>query len=113
MARTETVRTIDLGYEQMMLFDGGPGFRVRVLYGATWLTEAGDGSDRILRTGDELELQGSGPGLIEGLQSSRVQITSRGNDGWLRRVARRLRRVLQAQRKRAQLGPVAQCASCG
>jgi hypothetical protein len=113
MARTETVRTIDLGYEQMMLFDSGRGSRVRVLYGAAWLTEAGDGGDRILRTGDELELQGSGPGLIEALQFSRVQITSRGNDGWLHRVARRVQRVLQAQRKRAQLGPLAECASCG
>lgn len=113
MTRTETVRTIDLGYEQMLLFDSGPGSRVRVLYGATWLTEAGDASDRILRTGDELELQGDGPGLIEGLQFSRVQISARGSDGWLRRIARRLQRGLQAQRTRAQLGPVAECASCG
>ena len=113
MVRTETVRTIDLGYKQMMLFDSGRGSRVRVLYGAAWLTEAGDGGDRILRTGDELELRGSGPGLIEALQFSRVQITSPGSDGWLRRIVRRLKSGLQAQRTRAQLGPVAECASCG
>ena len=50
---TETIRTIDLGYEQMLIFDGGRGARMRVLYGAAWLTGEGDPVDAIVGAGSE------------------------------------------------------------
>jgi len=55
-AAAPRIRTIDLGYEQMMIFDDGRGDRVRVLYGATWLTREGDGEDTVLRPGAERAL---------------------------------------------------------
>ena len=39
---TSHIRTIDLGDEQLMVFEGGPGERVRVLCGAAWLTQEGE-----------------------------------------------------------------------
>ena len=88
--KAETVTTIDLGHEQLFLFDGGAGARVRVLYGATWLTEEGQPGDAIVDAGDEVPLHG-GRALIEGLRASRVQIVGRARAGLMRRVGRRLR----------------------
>lgn len=110
--KLERVRTIDLGYEQMLLFDSGPGSRVRVLYGATWLTEPRVARDAFLGAGDEHLLQQEGPALIEGLASSRVQILEIGREGWLRRTWGALRAAYQAHRTRAQFGPPAPCTDC-
>jgi len=71
----ETVTTIDLGYEQMFVFDGGPGARVRVLYGATWLTEEDRPGDAVVCAGGEVSLHG-GRALVEGLGPTRVQIVA-------------------------------------
>jgi len=104
----ETVTTIDLGYEQMFVFDGGAGARVRVLYGATWLTEEGRPGDAIVHTGDEVSLNG-GRALVEGLQPSRVQIIAASPDRLARQVGRRLRGFVQRVGRRIarlQLGPV-------
>ncbi len=73
--RQETVTTIDLGYEQMFVFDGGPGARVRVLYGATWLTEEDQPGDAVVCAGGEVSLHG-GRALVEGLGPTRVQIVA-------------------------------------
>jgi hypothetical protein len=88
--KAETVTTIDLGHEQLFLFDGGAGARVRVLYGATWLTEEGQPGDAIVGAGDEVPLHG-GRTLIEGLRASRVQIVGPARTGLAHRVGRRLR----------------------
>ena len=108
----ERVRTVDLGYEQMLMFDNGPGTRVRVLYGATWLTEAQVARDTFLGAGDEHLLRQDGTALIEGLAPSRVQILELTRDGWLRRAWGTLRRAYQKHRARAQFGPQAGCANC-
>ena len=73
---TETIRTIDLGYDQMMVFDGGRDGRVRVLFGATWLTQEDDAGDTFLRAGAEVALHG-GRTVIEGLEPTRLQIVER------------------------------------
>jgi hypothetical protein len=103
MTATQTVRTIDLGYEQMFIFDGGPQARVRVLYGAAWLTEEGEAGDVIAGAGDEVALHG-GRALMEGLGPTRVQIVETRPPGlarraaaWLRRLALRARRALERQ----------------
>lgn len=104
---TETVTTIDLGYEQMFVFDGGAGSRVRVLYGATWLTEEGQAGDAIVCAGDEVPLHG-GRALVEGLRPSRVQIIAASPNRLARQVGRRLRGFVQRialRIARLQLGP--------
>lgn len=105
---TETVRTIDLGHDQMMVFDGGRDGRMRVLFGATWLTHEGEADDAILRAGAEVALR-RGRTVIEGLEPTRLQIVERAGRraaqpaAWLRKVWRRVRQHIT----RLQLGPVA------
>lgn len=72
-AQTNT-RTIDLGYEQLLTFVGRPGTRVRVLYGAMWLTEEGRDQDIFAACGDEVMLKTGGTSVIEGLGAARVQL---------------------------------------
>jgi hypothetical protein len=69
-----TTRTIDLGYEQLLTFAGRPGTRVRVLYGAMWLTEEGREQDVFASCGDEVWLKANGVSVIEGLGVARVQV---------------------------------------
>lgn len=109
---SERVRTIDLGYEQMLIFDGGPGARVRVLHGATWLTEPEVARDAFLGAGDEHALERAGAALLEGLAPSRIQIVESARAGWLWRAWAALRRRVASHRTRAQLGPAAGCAQC-
>lgn len=87
----ETARTIDLGYEQLFLFDGGPQARLRVLYGATWLTEEGEPGDVVVRAGHEVALR-RGRALIEGLGPTRVQIVETQHRNVVQRVVQKLRR---------------------
>jgi hypothetical protein len=96
------IRTIDLGYEQMMIFDDGHGERVRVLYGATWLTQEGEAADAVLRPGAERALR-DGRSLIEALEPSRLQILSAPARG--RSPARALLRRARRWISRLQLGP--------
>jgi hypothetical protein len=96
------IRTIDLGYEQLMVFEGGPGERVRMLFGATWLTQEGEAGDAVLRRGAELPLRG-GRTLIEALEPARLQILGqrRPASAW-QRLLRHVKRAVT----RLQLGPV-------
>lgn len=107
MKRTaETVTTVDLGYEQLFVFDGGREARVRVLYGATWLTEEGQPGDAIVGVGREVALHG-GRAVAEGLGPTRLQIVQSHPDGTLQRAAHWLQRAsrnLREQAGRLQLG---------
>jgi hypothetical protein len=105
----EVIRTIDLGHEQLFVFEGDRGARVRVLFGATWLTEEGAVGDAIIGTGNEAPLHG-GRTVIEALAPSRLQIIHQGRRsastlarGWLRHAWRPLRRFVD----RLQLGGAA------
>ena len=82
-----TMRTIDFGYEQLFVLDGGRDTRVRVLFGGTWLTEEG-GGDSIVHAGEEVALQRDGHALLEGLGPTRVQIVESTRRGPLHRIAR-------------------------
>jgi hypothetical protein len=108
-AATPRIRTIDLGYEQMMIFDDGFGERVRVLYGATWLTQEGVAEDTVLRPGADRTLR-DGRTLIGALEPTRLQILSEPAHGrpLLRRLAQRTRRWA----RRLQLGPVTPEPAC-
>ena len=75
--RTETVRTIDLDHDQMLIFDGGRDGRVRVLHGGAWLTEEGDAADAFLRAGAEARFHGRRT-LIEALGPTQLQVVQQG-----------------------------------
>jgi hypothetical protein len=108
-AAAETVTTIDLGYEQLFVFDGGPQARLRVLYGAAWLTEEGQSADAIVGAGGEVPLHG-GRALAEALGPTRLQIVAAARGGALRRAGRWLRRTTTGLRRRLgrlQLGAAA------
>lgn len=102
----QTVATIDLDHEQMLILDGGREGRVRVLCGATWLTGEGEAGDTVLRAGSEHAL-GKGRVLIGGLGPAQVQIAivagglSARLTWWLGSVLRAAR----SQLARLQLGP--------
>jgi Protein of unknown function (DUF2917) len=105
-SRAETMRTIDLGYEQMFILDGGRDARVRVLYGATWLTEEGEPGDAFLHADGEVALHG-GRTVIEGLEPTRLQIVEPARRSILQQAARWLRQAGRSARRqveRLQLG---------
>jgi hypothetical protein len=107
--RVETVTTVDLGYEQLFVFEGGREARVRVLYGATWLTEEGQPGDAIVGAGGEVALHG-GRAVVEGLGPTRLQIVESHPNGSLQDAARWLQRLARNLRERAgrlQLGTAA------
>lgn len=108
MARqVETVRMIQLDYDQIWVFDGGRDARVRVLHGAAWLTAEGEAADAFLHAGDEWR-GGAGRTVIGALAPSRLQVASpagRRTGGaalqWLRSAWVALRRSVD----RLQVGP--------
>lgn len=99
---TPTLRTIELSSEQLMAVEAGPGERLRVLYGAAWLTQEGEWGDAVLRPGAEWRLR-SGPALIQALGPTRLQMLGAGRPpaAW-----QRLLRALRRGVVRLQLGPV-------
>ncbi len=67
-------RTVDLGYEQMLLLESRPRTRVKVIYGGIWLTEEGLAQDVFASSGDEVALKSRGLAVVEGLGYARVQV---------------------------------------
>jgi hypothetical protein len=68
-------RTIDLGYEQMLLLESRQGARIKVIYGGVWLTEEGRPDDVFAASGDEVALKSRGLAVVEGLGYARVQVS--------------------------------------
>ncbi len=85
------VRTIDLGYEQMLLLESRPSTRIKVVYGGVWLTEEGRLQDVFAASGEEVALKSRGLAVVEGLGYARVQVMETPF-GW-RSLAASLRRV--------------------
>ncbi len=97
--RPVTQRTIDLGYEQLFVFEGGPDTRVRVLFGGTWLTEEGAAGDAFVPAGSEVLLHSHGNALIEGLGPTRVQIIDTPGQSLGHLAAHRLGRLVRSLRR--------------
>lgn len=74
-------RTIDLGYEQMLLLESNPRTRIKVIYGGIWLTEEGLPLDVFASSGDEVALHERGLAVVEGLGYARVQVME-SRFGW-------------------------------
>jgi hypothetical protein len=68
-------RTVDLGYEQMLLLESRQGARIKVIYGGVWLTEEGRPDDVFAASGDEVALKSRGLAVVEGLGYARVQVS--------------------------------------
>ena len=102
----QTVTTINLEPAQLLVLESGHRGRVRVLQGATWLTEEGETDDTVLCAGGEHILSGART-FIEGLGGSRLQIETasaspaRRFTGWLRSMLHAAHAVVE----RFQLGP--------
>lgn len=75
MNRHQTiVRTVDLGYDQLLMLHGEPGTRVKVLFGGVWLTEEGAAQDIFAADGEEVTLRTPKGALLEALRPARVQV---------------------------------------
>lgn len=99
----QRVRTIDLVQDQMLVIDGSRQRSLRVLRGATWLTQEGEAGDSVVRAGSTLAL-GPGRTLIEALTPAQVQVAEVAVPwaaGWVRAW-----QGLRRQLTRWQLGPV-------
>jgi hypothetical protein len=97
-----TVRTIDLDRDQLLVVDSADGTRVRVLYGAVWLTAERDQQDYFAHTGDELVVDHARRALIESLGMTRLEIHRPLPRHRLREALAMLR--LRAQRWVARVG---------
>jgi hypothetical protein len=102
---TQTIRTIDLDHDQMLILDGGRNAHLRVLHGATWLTAEGLPEDSVLTAGASADLPARRT-LITGLGPTRVQIISPrlGAAARLRSAWVRMLRSLRQRVARLQLG---------
>jgi len=86
-----TIRTLDLDHEQLLMINGAPGTRVRVLYGTMWLTQTGVAQDAFVGSGGEVEVRGPGKVVVEGIGAARVQLAVPGRRrGTLARALARL-----------------------
>jgi Protein of unknown function (DUF2917) len=84
---TETVRTVDLDHEQLLILDNRAGARIRVLSGGTWLTEQGRMDDVHVRPGNAITLSTRGRTVLEGLGRARIEVVLPATAGWISRLA--------------------------
>lgn len=111
----QVVRTVDLGYEQLLVLESQRGAAIRVLHGGVWLTQEGLARDIFAERGAELPLDGEGRVVVEGLGAARVQLIDAVDFSalrkWLRDAAYRIVNALRAVRARGQLGRVGEPAA--
>jgi hypothetical protein len=90
-----TTRTISLDHEQLLILEGRPGTRVKVLFGDVWLTEESESRDHFLKSGEEVSLQSGKRTVIEPLAPTHLQIEDPVQRGswrrWLDALQLRLR----------------------
>ena len=97
---SETVRTVHLDHDQMLILEDLRTGRVRVLLGGVWLTEPGQSRDHFLQLGEARPVRAAGA-LVQAQGPTQVEVTRLGRrppTGWWRRL-----RGLAA---RWHLGPV-------
>jgi hypothetical protein len=72
--RSASLRTVDLGHEQMLVIDDRPGTRVDVLLGGVWLTEERCWQDRFASAGEWLRVESHGRTVVEAIGPTRVAL---------------------------------------
>lgn len=104
-------RTVDLGYEQLLLLESRPATSIKVVYGGIWLTEEGRPDDVFAGDGDEITLKSHGLTVVEGMGYARVQVLESRVSwrGWLAAVGQalstfgaRLQAAVSTSRRRPQ-----------
>jgi hypothetical protein len=83
-----TTRTVDLGYEQLLVLEPPRPARVEVVYGGIWLTEAGRPDDVFAASGEQVAVRAHRRAVIEALGVARVQIWEQSRAGSAARLAR-------------------------
>jgi len=84
-----TTRTVDLGYDQLLLIERRPGTRVKVLYGGVWMTESGELNDVFAHGGEEVAVRSRRLAVLEGLGATRVELIEPLATGrWTERLKR-------------------------
>ncbi len=63
-----------LGDGQALKITGARGLEIRCITGTLWLTEAGDGMDHFLASGQSYRLRGNGLALVEGIGRASASI---------------------------------------
>jgi hypothetical protein len=100
---TPRLSRIELGHGELLAFDAVPGERVRLLFGAAWLTQEGQADDSFLCPGDELCLRG-GRVLVAASGHTAMRRSAEARPWRLRRWPRPLH-ALRRWVTRLQLGP--------
>jgi hypothetical protein len=105
----QVVRTVDLGYEQLLVIEDQRGALIRVLHGGVWLTEEGLGRDIFAESGDEVRIEGEGRAVVEGLGSTQVELvrpagSMAATSQLVKGLVHRATRALSSLRTRDQLG---------
>jgi hypothetical protein len=104
----QVVRTVDLGYEQLLVLESHRGAVIRVLHGGVWLTQEGLARDIFAERGAELPLDGDGRVVVEGLGAARVQLIDAAyfsaTRKWLQDAGHKIASALRTIRERGQLG---------
>ncbi len=101
MSRTSqaiTTRTVDLDHQQLLLLEGRPGTRVKVIYGGIWLTHTGEADDLFACCEQEVALRARKRALLEGLGLTRVEVIEPARSDLAAAVTRRLRPAWLATR---------------
>lgn len=93
-----TSRTVDLGYEQLLVLESKPGTRVRVLIGHLWLTEEGSAQDVFASSGDEVSLRSRGTAVLQGQGMVRVELIERARHSWVAALWRSASQWLRQRR---------------
>jgi hypothetical protein len=111
----QIVRTVDLGYEQLLVLESQRGAVIRVLQGGVWLTQEGLARDIFAERGAELQLEGEGRVVVEGLGAARVQLIDATSFSatreWLKTAVQKFTVALRSIRARGQLGRAGESAA--
>jgi hypothetical protein len=84
-----TIRTVDLGYDQLLVLQDRPGARVRVMHGGVWLTEEGRPEDVFAHDGQVVALRSRRRALLEALGPTRLEVEEPLRPRLLRALAAR------------------------
>jgi len=81
----------------LLLLEGKPGTRLRVIHGGIWLTTDNELRDQFPRTGDEVVIKAHRRSIIESIGKSTIELLEPLRGGTLKRLVAALRRRLPAE----------------